>query len=287
MDKAEAILRKFHTGNSNDPKDLALVDFEMKEIQAALELEKMANRTSYLDFIRVKSFHRRLFICIYIPCLMQLSGNGLVSYYLNKVLNSIGITGETKQLEINGCLMIYNMVLSMSFSACFNLFKRRFLFLTSLCLMLTFYIIWTALSAVNVQKGYPQSYGSGVLAMIFLYYASYDIGMNGLPILYLTEILPYSHRAKGVNIFQFVEKIALIYNGYVNPIAMDAIDWKYYIVWCCYLATEIVVVFFFFPETSGYTLEEVAKVFGDDVNTTVNFLSSPPSKSEVAHEEKV
>ncbi|SGZ56508.1 CIC11C00000004429 [Sungouiella intermedia] len=45
---------------------------------------------------------------------------------------------------------------------------------------------------------------------------------------------------------------------------MDAIEWKYYIVYCCILAVELLIVIFTFPETSGYTLEEVAQVFGDE-----------------------
>lgn len=47
--------------------------------------------------------------------------------------------------------------------------------------------------------------------------------------MYTVEILPYSLRAKGFNIFNFVISVALIFNQYVNPIALDAIAWKYYV----------------------------------------------------------
>lgn len=76
---------------------------------------------------------------------------------------------------------------------------------------------------MNFENG---NLGRGVLAMIFLYFLSYNIGVNGLPFLYLTEILPFSYRAKGLNIFQLTSQVVLIYNGFVNPIAMDAIEWK-------------------------------------------------------------
>ncbi|KAM9930451.1 hypothetical protein OXX80_009390, partial [Metschnikowia pulcherrima] len=125
--------------------------------------------------------------------------------------------------------------------------------------------IWTILSALNEQRHFEdKGLANGVLAMIFFYYFFYNVGINGLPFLYITEILPYSHRAKGLNLFQFSQFLTQIYNGYVNPIAMDAISWKYYIVYCCILFVELVIVFFTFPETSGYTLEEVAQVFGDE-----------------------
>ena len=47
------------------------------------------------------------------------------------------------------------------------------------------------------------------------------------------EILPYSLRAKGLTAFNFVVSLALIFNQYVNPIALERLAWKYYVrrVW--------------------------------------------------------
>ncbi|EGV61076.1 hypothetical protein PSN45_001974 [Yamadazyma tenuis] len=286
FDKAEAMLRKHHIGGSNDPMDLALIDFEMKEIQLAIELEKLNTESSYWDFIKLKNFRKRTFLVFYTPCIMQLSGNGLVSYYLNKVLNSIGITDSDRQLQINGFLMMYNMFLSMGVAFVFKYFKRRKMFLFSIASMLICYILWTILSALAVKRHYPTSLSNGVLAFIFLFYASYDIGLNGLPILYITEILPYTHRAKGLNLFQFGQTCTLIFNGYVNPVAMDAIEWKYYIVWCCNLAVELVVVYFFYPETNLHkdtTLEEIGQIFGDPISDSRLMSISHEEKLEVEH----
>ncbi|KAH3677268.1 hypothetical protein WICPIJ_008983, partial [Wickerhamomyces pijperi] len=184
--------------------------------------------------------------------------------YLNKVLNSIGITSDTEQLRINMWLMFYNFVICAIVCFTSNRFTRRQLFVTSTFSMLLTFIVWTVLSAFNQKRNFDDKpLASGVLAMIFLFYFAYNIGLNGLPFLYITEIMPYSHRTKGLTIYTFVMYIVLVFNGFVNPIAMDAIEWKYYIVYVCILAVEVVVVFLFFPETSGRTLEEVAEVFGD------------------------
>lgn len=60
---------------------------------------------------------------------------------------------------------------------------------------------------------------------------------------------------------QLAATCVLIFNGYANPVAMEAISWRYYIVYICVIAVEIVLVYFFFPETKGKTLEEVAFIF--------------------------
>jgi hypothetical protein len=46
---------------------------------------------------------------------------------------------------------------------------------------------------------------------------------------YTVEILPYQLRAKGFVVFNFAISLSLIFNQYVNPVALDTIGWKYYV----------------------------------------------------------
>jgi len=63
----------------------------------------------------------------------------------------------------------------------------------------------------------------------------------------------------------FFVNLALFFNNYVNPVALDNIGWKYYIVYCCWLSVELAFVYFFFVETRYTPLEEIAKYFdGED-----------------------
>lgn len=47
----------------------------------------------------------------------------------------------------------------------------------------------------------------------------------------------------------------------VTPIAIRTIGWKYYLVYACIGAIIPIVVFFYFPETKGRTLEELDIMF--------------------------
>lgn len=262
VNEAYDILWRYHTGCAGHSQGAILADFELKEIEDAIESERKTAKVRYADFFIKKNMRKRLFLIVFTAFMMQLSGNGLVSYYLNKVLNSIGITGSKEQLQINCSLMVYNLVLASIICLNSNRFGRRTMFLASTFGMLATFIPWTVLSAYNQKHNFAnKSLSNGVLAMIFLYYLAYNVGVNGLPFLYITEMLPYAYRAKGLNIFQAIQEIVLVYNGFVNPIAMDAIAWKYYIVFCCIIAVEVLVIYVFYPETSNRTLEEVAEVF--------------------------
>lgn len=75
---------------------------------------------------------------------------------------------------------------------------------------------------------------------------------------YLVEIFPYAQRTHGISVFQFFSRVASFSTTWVNPIGLHDIKWKWLTTYCCWIAFEIVVVYFLFPETSGRTLEELA-----------------------------
>lgn len=57
---------------------------------------------------------------------------------------------------------------------------------------------------------------------------------------------------------------ALFFNIFVNPIALDAIAWRYYLVYVGLLVIITATMYFFYPETNGHSLEEMARVFDSD-----------------------
>jgi hypothetical protein len=70
---------------------------------------------------------------------------------------------------------------------------------------------------------------------------------------------------KGMTVMFLCIDLALFFNQYVNPIALDSLHWKYYIFYCIWLAAELVVVYVFYIETRNTPLEEIAKHFdGND-----------------------
>ncbi len=97
--------------------------------------------------------------------------------------------------------------------------------------------------------------------MIFVYYFHYDIAFTPLLYSYPTEIFPYHMRSWGLCLTLFSSYLALIFNLFVNPIAMQAISWKYYILYCCVNFVIFGVIYFLYPETKAHSLEEIAEVF--------------------------
>ncbi|KAI0064231.1 hexose transporter [Artomyces pyxidatus] len=263
--EAEAlkILAYYHAdGNAEDP----LVQYEYEEIRAAIDFDRNSGaNVGWKAFVTSPGNRKRLRIILALAWFSQWSGNGLVSYYLKKVLVNIGITNNTDQLLINGILQIWNLFWAIGASLMVERVARRVLFLTSCAGMLVAFCIQTACTAQ-----YFKSQGDGlahtVIAFIFIFYAFYDLAFTPLIVSYTVEILPYQLRAKGFTIFNFTISCSLIFNQYVNPIALEHIEWKYYIVYCCWLAFEFVYCYLFVVETKGLSLEESAALFdGEEV----------------------
>lgn len=74
----------------------------------------------------------------------------------------------------------------------------------------------------------------------------------------MVEVWPYTERSRGIAVFQLFGRLAGFFTTFVNPIGLRNISWKWLIVYCCWLAYEVVFVWFLFPETAGRTLEELA-----------------------------
>ncbi|KAJ5088958.1 hypothetical protein N7532_007642 [Penicillium argentinense] len=247
-----------------------VVQLEFTEITTAIAMEKNAEHSSsILDFLRTRGNRKRLLIIVSFGLFSQWSGNGLVSYYLNLIMDSIGITDANEQLLINGALTSFSLVTNLFFSFFVDRWGRRPIMLISSAGMLVAFVVWTALSA-QYDAHASSSLGSGVLGMIFIYYLFYNL-KSGLIASYTTEILPYTMRAKGYTIMEFAMYIALFFNQYVNPIALENIHWRYYIFYCCFLAVEVIVIWAVYVETRYVPLEEITRLFdGDDVAAATN-----------------
>ncbi|KAL1598196.1 hypothetical protein SLS59_007206 [Nothophoma quercina] len=106
-----------------------------------------------------------------------------------------------------------------------------------------------------------------VIAMLFLFYLFYNLAFNALLYSYPVEILPYPIRAKGFSVLMFFGKASNFINILVNPIGLQALKWKFYFVYVAWLAIEVFVVWKFFVETKGPSLEAISALFDSSPRT--------------------
>jgi MFS family permease len=129
--------------------------------------------------------------------------------------------------------------------------------------MLLSFIIWTILNS-RLAATNDSEIGKGVLALIFssLFFA---VGFSPLIYTYVIEIWPYTLRGRGLAFEVSITMFGLIQAQFFNPIALKAIGWKYYILFCVLLTIFVTLVYLLSSETKGRTLEEVREIFDGKV----------------------
>lgn len=209
------------------------------------------------------------------PLTRIFSPNRLSHSYLVPVLRSVGVSEPAKILSINLGLAVWNLILAEWAGINIDRFGRRPLLLTSTIGMIISYSFVMGFSAGFAESN-RKSLGIAAIPFLFFFFGFYDIAWTPLNYSYVVEIMPFHLRTKGLAIYNFVQLIGNSFNQFVNPIALDAIAWRYYAV---YIGVDLVYVFliyFFFPETKKLSIEEVALIFDYDIkdahkNAAANF----------------
>ncbi|KAF8575652.1 general substrate transporter [Ramaria rubella] len=274
---AEALktLAYYHgQGDQQDP----LVQYEFQEIKSALKLD---GTVGWKDLVGTAGNRRRILVIVALAFFSQ-SGNGLVAYYLSPVFNTIGITNPFTQLLVNALLSIENVIMAVGAACLCDKAGRRTLFIISTAGMLVTFTLQTVFSSLYAQGG-GTAMAHAVIAFIFLFYAAYDIAYSPLIGAYTVEIMPFALRAKGMAVSYFAMSLSFICNQYANPIALEKLRWKYYIVFCVWLVFELAFVVLFVIETKGRTLEETAVIFDGEAKVKAITNDSSTATTAAAH----
>ncbi|KAG8848593.1 hypothetical protein FRB91_010690 [Serendipita sp. 411] len=256
-DEAYQILATYHAEGDQESE---FVKTEFAQIKATLQIELENSKRSWKEMIATPGMRKRVTIASFLGLFTQWSGNGMISYYLKRILADVGITSNKTVNQINVANTCWGLVNATTLAFVVYRFKRRTMYLACTISLLLVYTSWTTCAArYTVAKDSKAAHG--VLALIFIYSPAYNLGYNALTYTFLVELFPFAVRARGITIFQLFGRIAGFFNQYVNPIGIQKAGWKYYLSYVIWLAFEVCFVYFMFPETSGRTLEELAFIF--------------------------
>lgn len=103
-EQALNILIKHHGNGECD----AQVQAEYWEMNEALQAERQVKDQGLKLFLTTPANRKRLVILMTLAVFGQWPGNGLVSYYLTKILSGIGITNQREQTRLNGVVSTVN-----------------------------------------------------------------------------------------------------------------------------------------------------------------------------------
>ncbi|CAA7261515.1 unnamed protein product [Cyclocybe aegerita] len=255
-DQARKILARFHS-STNDIKS-PLVDLEMREIEEKIQING-ADKTwwDFRPLFTTPADRYRAYMVILIGSFGQLSGNGLITYFLPILLRNAGITSQDKQLTLNFVNSVTSYIGALSGSAIIDRFGRRKILLLS---TISITAILAIVSALLSSFGNSARANAGI-TFIYLFMVVFSFGWTPMQALYPAEVLSYQARAKGLAFLGIVSQVSTLINTFGLPVALEKIGWKVYLIFLFWDMFEVTVIYFFVAETKGLTLEEINEIF--------------------------
>lgn len=120
--EAHAILVKYH---AEGDETSVLAKAEYVQIETTLELEKEAKKVGWRALLSTAGMRRRIIIAAFLGLSTQWSGNGLTSYFLGPILETVGITSNRTKNLVNLGNTIWNFINATILALTMSRFKRR------------------------------------------------------------------------------------------------------------------------------------------------------------------
>ncbi|KAF7557423.1 hypothetical protein G7Z17_g694 [Cylindrodendrum hubeiense] len=258
-DEARQVLIRYHgEGNPEHP----LVKLQMAEMESQITTTGSDKRWwDYSKLWKTRSARRRLLCVVTMATFGQWSGSSLTSAYLPVMLENAGITSQQKKLMLNGIFTVLTFLTNLVGARLMDKVGRRPMLLGTLSFCVGCFAIIIPTSKYAVENPDNSNMANASIAFIYLFGLSWYLAWAPLSPMYIVEVLDTETRAKGKSLAQLFTAVCSTVITYSSSPAFAAIKYYLYLVFVGWDLMELVVIYFFWPETRGRTLEELEEVF--------------------------
>lgn len=237
----------------------------------SVEAAGAAEGAGYSDLLtggRTQHF-RRMLLGSSSQIAQQLSGCNAVIYYLPVLLKQSLDMDDTMALIIGGVNMIVYAIFA-TFSWFFiEKIGRRKLFIGGMSGQLLAMII---VFACLIPGGSGPA--KGAIFGFFLYMSFFGATILPLPWLYPAEISPTRTRAKANAVSTCSNWLFNFTVVMITPVMVENIKWGTYLFFAAWNAIFIPIMYFFYPETAGRSLEEIDIIFAKGYCENISYVKA-------------
>ncbi|KAF8134252.1 general substrate transporter [Boletus edulis] len=252
-DRGTTVLAKLRGVSPDHP----VVQRERAEILEAVALGAK-EEGSWTDLFKDHGVRgdKRFYLALGIQFMQQMTGINIVTYYAPTLfVQSLGMT-QQKALFLGCFLQVWYIFVSFVTWYTIDRVGRRKLWISMAygqCLVLI-------LEAVCVRLNTSRA-SIGAVLLIFVYEACFSWGWMGTVWVYPPEILPLKIRAKGAALAAAADFLGNFVVVQITPPAITNIGYKTYLIFAVFNFVNAWIVWAFYPETAGLTLESIDDIF--------------------------
>jgi hypothetical protein len=205
----------------------------------------------------------RLILGIGCQAMQQLTGINVISYYLPYVLTeSVGLSGPTARLlaAVNSMTYLASTFIGLIF---IEKWGRRNLMMWGAtgqcCCWLTITVLLSYASETSPQKA--KSLGIAATLFFFIFNLFFGAGWQGVSWLYPTEINSTKYRITGMSYGVATNWFINFAVVFITPLGIAKLEAQFYVIWTVFNALMVIIVYVFYPETAGRSLEDIDTMF--------------------------
>lgn len=225
---------------------------ELDEIVASVHLE----RGSSTDPLFSRKYKRPIFLAVTVGMFCQLSGINAILYYLNDIFAFAGATrvsGDLQAVAVGAT----NLIATLIAMSVIDKFGRKKLLLVG---TVGLAICLTMISILFVTR----SHLSWLVWLLMLYIAFFAISQGAVVWVYISEVFPNRVRSKGQALGSSSHWITNAIISLIFPIMAKSSGAYPFIFFAAMMVVDFFLVLFYYPETSGISLEQMQHRFGID-----------------------
>ncbi|MCJ1381335.1 hypothetical protein MMC17_004445 [Xylographa soralifera] len=252
-DRGLAVLARLRSKSPDHPE----VQEEKDEIVEAISIESK-EEGSWKDLFKGHgiSSHKRFYLALGIQFMQQMSGINIVTYYAPTLFQtSLGMTQEMS-LFLGCFVQLWYVIASFLTWWMIDRVGRRKLFVSmaiGMCIVLVSEAICVAVGG--------HSASIAAVFFVFMFEACFTWGWMATVWIYPAEILPLKIRAKGAALAAAADFLGNFLVVEITPPALANIGYRTYIIFAVLNLANAAIVWCFYPETAGQTLESIDRMF--------------------------
>lgn len=206
---------------------------------------------SVIEIFRDPVIRKITLIVLFHHTIQQLSGMNAVMYYSTTIFEQAVSHEEAQLMAIYTTLVNFGM--SVVAMLVIDRMGRRILLLAS--------ELGTTLFSILLVIGYLYNIPNLLIASVFVYVASFAIGIGPIPWMITSEMTPIEASSSVGAVATGMNWAMNFLIGQVFPVIFAAIEGWSFLIFAVICFTSAVVTFFFLPETKGRAIEDIVAGF--------------------------
>ncbi|KAI6088872.1 putative sugar transporter [Hypoxylon rubiginosum] len=261
-DEALAVIARLAGRNvdTQDPEVMA----EFLSIQATIE-EERREVVSTADVLRCRDNTqnlRRIILSCGTQFMQQFSGVNALGYYLPSMLQQVlGYDQQKSRLltGVNGTIYLFSAFCCLLIIDRFG--RRKMMMYGASTMGSCYFIIAMTLLGAKLHPSMQFRLGEVTTAFFFLYYFFYGTSFAKVPWVFNSEVNSLGWRTRGAAVATATNWMGGFIVTQFTKTGVDKLGWGFFLLFAGFCFAYFPVVYFFYPETSRRTLEDMDQIF--------------------------